>query len=465
MMLSWILYGSAVAFILALAACAAERGLQPWKLPARWMWLAALLASLVLPAAARFAPASSPPPPAPRVVGPAGAERARPVVPIALVDGLTHASASWEERMERPLRIAWLTLSGLFAATLLVSAWQLRRSRRGWTPAMVAGTPVLVSDHLGPAVVGLLRPAIVLPRWALDADENTQRLMVAHEREHLQGGDGWLLGVALGCLALTPWNLPTWWIVRRLRHAIELDCDRRVLRRGVESRAYGDVLLKVTQGPAPGFAVAIPLLGEPVSYLERRIRAMTSRMPRHPRLLTSVAGLAACLVLSTAFLLPRPAAAFERAASASRGEARRSTTTSAPDTGILDTLTVEQVRAALAQWHPELLRASDPKVMVYFVTNPAGVVQKSLVVPLDEMEHGVMVTEPRRPPVRVAPGKVMVYDSTNSGSLPWARMVPGRNVMAEIQADVAPNRIERAVMWTSHAVPGGIEVGWVTLKD
>jgi hypothetical protein len=111
-MLSWILYGSAVAFILAIAACAAERGLQPWKLPARWVWLAALLASLVLPAAARLAPASSPPPTAPRGVGTAGAAPARAIVPITLVDGLAHPSASWETRMERPLRIAWLTLSG-----------------------------------------------------------------------------------------------------------------------------------------------------------------------------------------------------------------------------------------------------------------------------------------------------------------------------------------------------------------
>jgi beta-lactamase regulating signal transducer with metallopeptidase domain len=458
MMPSWILYGSAVACILALAACAAESGLRPWKLPARWVWLAALLASLVLPAAARLAPASSPLPTAPRIAGVVEDAPARAIVPITRVDGLAHPSASWEARMERPVRIAWLTLSGLFAATLLLSAWQLRRSRRGWTRAMVADTPVLVSERLGPAVVGLLRPAIVLPRWALDADEHTQRLMVAHEREHLAAGDGWLLAAALGCLALIPWNLPAWWIVRRLRHAIELDCDRRVLRRGVESRAYGDLLLRVSQGPAPGFAVAIPLLGEPVSYLERRIRAMTSRMPRHPRLLTGAAGLAAGLVLSSALLVPRPAAALERAAD---GPGRSA---AAQDTFNLDTIPVEQVRAALAQWHPELLRASDPKVMVYFVTNRAGVVQKSLVVPLAEMEHGVVTREPRRRPIRVAQGQRMVFDSTNSGSLPVVRMVPGRNVMAEIRADVVPNRIERAVMWTSHAVPGGIEVGWVTLK-
>jgi hypothetical protein len=42
--------------------------------------------------------------------------------------------------------------------------------------------------------------------------------------------------------------------------------------------------------------------------------------------------------------------------------------------------------------------------------------------------------------------------------------VPGRNVVAEIRADVAPRRIESVAMWTSHAVPRGLEVAWVTLR-
>jgi bla regulator protein blaR1 len=453
MMLSWILYGSAVALLLALAACAAERGLRPWKLPSRWVWLAALLASLLLPPLVRFAARAASPAPTPRLARPV-ATRANPVIPITLGDGFAHASASWGERMERPLRMAWGTLSGLFSATLLVSARRLRRRRRRWAPATVAGTPVLVSERMGPALVGVLRPAIVLPRWALDADEHTQRLMVAHEREHLEAGDGRLLGIALGCLVLTPWNLPMWWIARRLRHAIELDCDRRVLRRGVESRAYGELLLRVSQGPAPGFAVATPLLGEPVSYLERRIRAMTSRMPRHPRLLTSVAVVAAGLVLWTAFLLPRPAAAASRA-QAFPAEA----------TSVFDTFPENRARAALAQWHPELLRARDPRVAVFFVANRDGVVEKSLVVPLAEMEHAVVRSEPRRPPIQLAPGQVMRYDSTNADLLPTAWLVPGRNVMAEIRADVAPRRIQSAMMWTSQVVPGGLEVAWVTLRD
>ena len=33
-------------------------------------------------------------------------------------------------------------------------------------------------------------------------------------------------------VVLMPWNLPLWWQWRRLRFAIEVDCDARVLASG-----------------------------------------------------------------------------------------------------------------------------------------------------------------------------------------------------------------------------------------
>lgn len=471
-MLSWMLYGAAVSSVLALAASAAERGLRMWKRPARWVWLAALLASLLLPGVAGFVPGPAPRASSPPVGRPVTAARAGTGVPSTRIDRFFDVDASWRDWTERPLRVVWLTLSCGFAATLLISAFHLRRQRRRWQSAVVAGTPVLISERLGPALVGLLRPAIVLPRWVLDADEDTQRLMVVHEREHLDAGDPALLAIALGCLALTPWNAPLWWIVRRLRHAIELDCDRRVLRGGVPSRAYGELLLRVSQGPAPGFAYVTPLLGEPVSYLERRIRAMKARMPRHPRLLTTVTGAAAGFGLCGAFAVPRPAMAFATVPdfisvwSEPRpgGAPSRAAAVPARNAVAGDTVPTARVRAALAQWNPELLRAPDPRVIVYFIADRAGVVQKTLVVPLAEMEHAVMTASPPRRPIQLSPGQVVVFDSTNSATLPGAVMVPGRDVVAEIRADVAPRRIQSVEMWQSQVVPGGLEVAWVTLR-
>ena len=176
---------------------------------------------------------------------------------------------------------------------------------------------------------------------------------------------------------------------------------------------------------------------------------MRYRMSRRPGLL---AGMAAGLVLWAAFLPPRPAAAAPGVAPSARHPIA------------LDTVPTERVRSALAQWQPALLRAPRHDVMVYFVANRAGVVQKSLVVPLDEMQHGV-VSGSRQRSAAWSRKKGVAVDGTDYKALPRATLVPGRNVVAEIRADVAPRRIDTVVMWTSQAVPGGVLVGWVTLQD
>jgi hypothetical protein len=76
-----------------------------------------------------------------------------------------------------------------------------------------------------------------------------------------------------------PWNPALWWQLRRLRLAIEVDCDRRVLARGIEPGVYGRLLLDIARrgGRAPMGAAA---LAEPRTFLERRILAMSSTIPR-----------------------------------------------------------------------------------------------------------------------------------------------------------------------------------------
>jgi hypothetical protein len=159
---------------------------------------------------------------------------------------------------------------------------------------------VLLAPDTGPAVVGLLRGRIVLPAWAREADPRVLETMVAHEREHLRAGDHRLLALGLMVIAAMPWHPAAWWMLRRLRLAVEVDCDARVIRGRTDVHAYGRVLLEVGQraGRLPLGAAA---LSQPVSFLERRIRIMTSPRVRFPRLragaMTAVASglvLAAC---------------------------------------------------------------------------------------------------------------------------------------------------------------------------
>jgi hypothetical protein len=70
-----------------------------------------------------------------------------------------------------------------------------------------------------------------------------------------------------------PWNLPLWWVVLRLRRAIEIDCDARVLRDGRDPVAYGSLLLDINQQQSSPSLTAVALTERP-SLLETRIRLM-----------------------------------------------------------------------------------------------------------------------------------------------------------------------------------------------
>jgi hypothetical protein len=147
----------------------------------------------------------------------------------------------------------------------------------------------------------------VIPRWLHEKPGDLQAMVLRHEREHIAGKDHLLLATGLALLVLSPWNLALWWQLRRLRLAIETDCDARVVRRGaVDAVAYAKVLLAVRLRH-----VAVPLaavaLMEPVSQLEQRIRLLL-RAPQ--RLSLSVgAGIAliAAALVATACAVNPPA--------------------------------------------------------------------------------------------------------------------------------------------------------------
>lgn len=162
--------------------------------------------------------------------------------------------------------------------------------------------------------MGFPAPAILLPAWVLDCDEKTRALILTHEQEHLRARDPEVLLLAALAIALVPWLLPLWWMRRRLRLAIEVDCDRRVLRRHPDMAGYLDLLLltaerHVTRGARTPLSrlTMVPLFPE-VSHLSERITIMTApRCRSFPRLLAFAA--AATSLSAIAYALPTPTAA------------------------------------------------------------------------------------------------------------------------------------------------------------
>ncbi len=303
MLIAWMSYATLFALLMACGALAGERVARVWRRPERWLWVAALIAAIAAPA---FLAARDPAPPLAPVasasaVAPSMA-RAQRVSP-RFIDRLARIASA----LDPFAREAWFAASATLVLVFVIAHVRLRRRSSSWSERELDGVPVLLAADAGPAVVGALRPRIVVPPWALSLDRRQRELMLRHELEHIRAHDPrWHL-VAAVSLVLFPWNAALWFVVRRLRLAIELDCDRRVLRASGDAHEYGALLLAVGSRQSISFPLATALL-ERRSLLERRIRAMTSATPRHPILvsLAAVAGIG--LVSLAASAAPRPGA-------------------------------------------------------------------------------------------------------------------------------------------------------------
>jgi hypothetical protein len=188
------------------------------------------------------------------------------------------------------------------AATLvhLAAYRRIGRARRAWPTVDMEGGPVRLARDMGPAVVGLAKPEVVVPRWLLDRPADERRLVLVHEREHVRAHDPLLLAAGCAAAVLLAWHPAAWWMLARLRLAVETDCDRRVLRRGTTTRAYASLLIDLA-GHDAGLPAGAPALAGRPTHLERRLLAMTTRTSRFPILrggalaaLASAAVLAAC---------------------------------------------------------------------------------------------------------------------------------------------------------------------------
>jgi TonB family protein len=296
MITAWLAYSLLVSGLLAVAAWVAERAVRAQGWPGRWPWALAMAGSLGLPLAAwlRPAPEVGPVPSSGLVMPGAYVMEALPV--------LATESASGRLSVEAIVLVGWAAVSATLLLYLAIAAWRVRSEGRRWRRDEVDGVEVLVSRSTGPAALGLVRGRVVLPEWALSLDERLRRLLVLHEAEHVRAGDPQLAVAGLVVCALVPWNLPLWWQLSRLRLAIEMDCDARVLRRSGDHASYGSLLVEVGQRRAR-LAVG---LAESRSMLERRIRMITKTTTGRRTLRALGLGAASALVLAVACETPPP---------------------------------------------------------------------------------------------------------------------------------------------------------------
>ena len=304
---AWMLYVLLVGTLLACAALAADVALRRTGVPTRWVWVAALAGSVAL---AVFAPRGQAPVafkiPSANVmeVAEVPAVEARSIAAYVLAlsraidGGIARGIATIElrvsERLAVSLAVIWGVLSaGMFVLLVIVNR-RVNRARRSWPVEHMYGSMVRVAPHTGPAVIGLARPEIVVPQWLLERTDEERRLVVVHEREHVNARDQLVLIGAWCAVALLPWHPAVWWMLSRLRLAIELDCDARVLYQGFQPRPYGALLIDIA-GQCAGLRVGALALADKTTHLERRLLAMKPTRSRFSAMRIGVLGSFAAL--------------------------------------------------------------------------------------------------------------------------------------------------------------------------
>lgn len=335
MIAAWLIYALVIGGLLYVSARALELAAHALSIPTRFIWVAAIATTVALSTRqlVRLSKGlDAPTPSLERRI----AHKVRSAAPVVMVErslGPNETANAVRDAMRsvvlntvynvartrgaiyrvdvapldpwnRTLVTSWFIGSAALAGFLFVAFGRLREMEREFEPETIDGVPVSVSTDVGPALFGFGRPRTVIPRWALELPATERRIILAHEREHAVARDPETLLGALLMLVVQPWNVALWAMFSRLRLAIEMDCDRRVLGETCDARRYGELLVLVqsrsTMAPQPLLSFV-----ERTSNLERRIRRITSRRPSGGRIVGSL--VAAGIAIGIATWAPTPA--------------------------------------------------------------------------------------------------------------------------------------------------------------
>ena len=198
---------------------------------------------------------------------------------------------SWDDG-ERVALVLWLLGFAYVALRYALSAAcasELRRNATRVDPErwrrLVAGAratlgydgplDLLVSREIDvPVVTGFWKPALLLPVAASEWSEADARLVCLHELAHVERGDHYGRAIAALAVALHWFNPVIWWLDARASMEAELAADAAVLRAGVRSTDYADMLISIAERTVwrPAAISGVALLRRPL--LAARVHAI-----------------------------------------------------------------------------------------------------------------------------------------------------------------------------------------------
>lgn len=204
------------------------------------------------------------------------------VAAVPIFDGLTHSSlaATLFSNARAPITlsaywagiifIVWTLAAVLMAARLGIGLWRLRDLRRTCNPvdpvdldpslrdlllelnsaALPARTATLAtSERLRvPAAIGLWKPMVVIPAWALrELSANDLGIILRHEFAHLRHWDDWTNFIQKLVRVIFFFHPAVWWIEKQLAVEREMACDDVVVAQTANPTGYANCLVTLLE--------------------------------------------------------------------------------------------------------------------------------------------------------------------------------------------------------------------------
>ncbi|MGB9234753.1 MAG: M56 family metallopeptidase [Terriglobales bacterium] len=241
------------------------------------------------------------------------------------------------------LFVVWALAVAVFAARLIVGVWRLHELRQTCNPvdpadldltlrALLAelnsanlfpSRPVTLATSASlrvPAAIGLWKPMIVLPPWALrELAPSDLAIIFRHESAHLRHWDDWTNLIQKIVRALFFFHPAVWWIDNRLSIEREMACDDVVVAQTANPAGYASCLVSLLERSLTerGWTMAQAIVHRARETSMRLTRILDNNRPIATRISKPALGLVGAFALLSFVLLPRTPqiVSFEQVAS------------------------------------------------------------------------------------------------------------------------------------------------------
>jgi beta-lactamase regulating signal transducer with metallopeptidase domain len=259
----------------------------------------------------------------------------------SVVAGASHSAFNLPGSWAVYALVAWAMIAGAGLVRIGFSFWRLHRLRQNCAAIDFESLDLVVRDVVRktltefcsgrcvtlyrsdrarvPAAIGFLKPAIILPAWALDELSPIElHVVLLHELAHLRRWDDWTNLAQEILRALFFFHPAVWWIERGLSIEREMACDDFVLAATSSPRAYAQCLVTVAEKSflRRGLALAQAVVGRMHQTTHRIARILDLDRPAAIKIWKPVFGLVAAFSVVCFISVPHMPrlVAFEQAA-------------------------------------------------------------------------------------------------------------------------------------------------------